>query len=89
MAGATPTPYNSNMFGAPAVDYYAITPSNTTALPIMCRGIYVGVGGDITVISNAGNTVTFTGVPQGVLLPIVAQFVKLTGTTATNLVGIV
>ena len=84
-----PSPFSSNNVGAPAFDYFTITPSNSTPLAIMCRGIYVGGGGDITVISPAGSTVTFVAVPQGVLLPIVAQYVKSTGTNATDLVAFV
>src|SRR2546425_12943181 len=66
----------------------AIAPSDGTPLSEVTRGIYVGTGGDVTVIF-AGDTVpvTLVGVPGGSLLPISVRFVQATGTTASNLVA--
>ena len=68
----------------------AIIPSDTDVLPEDTRGIYVGTGGDVTVIF-AGDTVpvTLVGVPGGSLLPISVRFVQATGTTASNLVAVI
>jgi hypothetical protein len=75
----------------PAPDFFAISLSDTVAIASVIRGIYVGVGGDIVVKNAAGTTVTFKAVPQGAILPVTAPvlIVMSTGTTATNLVGLV
>jgi hypothetical protein len=65
---------------------FAITPSDGTALAQPCRAIFIGGTGNLTVITNAGQTVLFSNVPVGVLA-ISCSYVKATGTTATNLVG--
>jgi hypothetical protein len=75
---------------SPQGEPLAITPHNSTAIvggPIY--GLYVGVGGDITVITNRANTVLFKAVPQGMILPLPmgVTHVKATGTTATDMVG--
>ena len=62
-----------------------ITPSNTVPFSSPCRAIYVGVSGDVTVVVN-GVQVTFTAVPAGTFLPIIATQVMATGTTATNMI---
>jgi hypothetical protein len=73
----------------PANGAAAITPSNTTDLTVYARGIYVGVGGNITVdMTDSGTNITFLAVPQGTILPIQVKRVYSTGTTATNLVAL-
>ena len=67
----------------------AITPSDTVALTNATRAIYVGGAGDVAVITNDGQqTITFKAVPVGTWLWVAASQVKLTGTTATNLLGL-
>lgn len=76
--------------GGTARDAFAITPSDTVALEETTRGIYVGGDGDVTVVmAGNGQTVTFSSVTAGTILPIRATFVNDTLTTATNLVGLV
>jgi hypothetical protein len=75
---------------SPSQRLLAITPSDATDISFTVRQIYVGVGGDITVIDSAGNTVTHVGVPQGSYIgPFAVDRVKATGTTASSLVGYV
>lgn len=64
----------------------AITPSDTA--PNTFRAIYVGATGNLTVIDEGGDTVTFNAVPVGTIIPISTSFVKATLTTATLLVGL-
>jgi hypothetical protein len=84
-----PTLLNMNTVTAPAFDHFAITPSDSTNFNAYARGIYVGVGGDVVVVSPAGNAVTYKNVPTGAILPVIAIRVNSTSTTATNMVGFV
>ena len=74
---------------SPAKNSFSITPhaSNDvgTFLP---RAIYVGVSGDIA-MRLVGDTadITWTAVPVGIL-PVRPQYIRVTGTTATNIIGI-
>lgn len=51
------------------------------------RSIYVGTTGNIAVVTAAGQAITLTAVPVG-LLPLSCSQVKATSTTASNLVGL-
>ena len=67
----------------------AVTPNNSADLPEgTCRGIYVGVSGDLAVVSESGSEVTLTALAAGVLHPISITRVKSTGTTATDIVAL-
>lgn len=57
-----------------------------TTFSYRTTGIYVGTGGNLQVVMEAGNTVTFNSVPSGALLPIRIVSVLSAGTTASNLV---
>lgn len=48
--------------------------------------LYVGGSGDVTVRTIGGTTLTFTGVPAGMILPIRCDQVRA-ATTATNVIG--
>ena len=65
----------------------ALTPSNTVDLSRMSDAIWVGGGGDITIVGGDGRQTVIKGVPAGTLLPISARRVMATGTTATDLVA--
>lgn len=78
----------------PATGARAVTPADNTAIAV-CRGLYVGGAGNLVVKmadvvdpTAAGNTVTFTGVPAGTLLPISVKCVNNTSTTATSIVAL-
>lgn len=73
---------------APATFCVAITKSDATNFAAgECRGIYVGVTGDVVVVTSRGDTVTFKAVPVGVL-PVRAVRVNSTNTTATDMVAL-
>ena len=61
---------------------------NDVAFAYFSRGIYVGVGGDITLTTRRGTSLLFKSVPTGTVLPVQAQLVAGTGTTATNLIAL-
>jgi hypothetical protein len=72
---------------APSYKAVAITTSDATVIPVT-RGIYVGGAGNLTVRMEDGQTVLFTAVAVGVILPIAVDMVLATGTTATALVAV-
>lgn len=74
------------MFPGGALDADA-RKSDTVNLPYPSV-IYVGVTGAVKVMTSEGDTVTFTGVPAGNVIPVQVIRVYATGTTATSLVAI-
>ena len=73
---------------APARDGGAVTPSDTTSLPVVPRAVYVGVTGDVSAVLAGGQTVIFQGVQAGTLLPVRMMRVNATGTTAGGIVAL-
>lgn len=53
------------------------------------RGIYVGVSGDLKVVTAGGTTLTFVGLAAGMTHPLRVSKVFATGTTATDIIGLV
>lgn len=90
------TEARANLAYGPGHSAFAITPHATNHLQqnsedVVVRAIYVGVSGDITgkvlTESGAAATIAFLAVPVGVLN--VAFFeIHITGTTATDMVGL-
>lgn len=69
---------------------FAVTPSDSADLTSVCRALYVGVGGDVAVITAGGDTVTLKNVSSGQILDFVrVKRVLSTGTAATNIIGVV
>ena len=74
----------------PATQISSLTPDTAAAVttsdtaPNVFTRLYVGGAGNLAVVTEAGNTVTFTAVPVGTQLEI---RVKQVLTTATNIVG--
>lgn len=71
----------------PVEHAFAITPDDDADLTAVTRGIWVGVGGDLAVIMQGGEEVTFTGIADGTLLPIRVSRVLETS-SADFLVGL-
>jgi hypothetical protein len=74
---------------APAIDAFAVSPSDTVLFATVARKLWVGGAGNVSLVTKAGNTVVFTAVPAGSLLPVGTLRVNATGTTSTNIVGLV
>lgn len=53
------------------------------------QGLYIGGAGDVKVTTSAGTAVVFHAVPVGTVLRIRCQRVWSTGTTATNVLGLI
>lgn len=84
--------FASNQEGltSPADNAFSITPSDSVDLSHVTRGIYTGTGGTIVcILSNDTDSVTFSNLPAGVILPIRAKRVMATGTSSSmGLVGL-
>lgn len=68
-------------------DHEAVTASDVRIYSPPFRALYVGTGGDVVVMSLAGNVVTYKNVPQGATLLIAGTQVTA-ATTALNVVAI-
>lgn len=87
---------NTMRTDSPAQRAVAITPSDsvdivfTPALQasLSVRALFVGGAGNVAVITSGGDTVTFTGVAAGSILPVRCARVLLSGTTATAIVAL-
>lgn len=64
-----------------------ITPNDAVDLAITSRALYIGQPGDLRVTTAGDDTVTFAGVPAGIL-PMRVRRVHATGTTAGAIVAI-
>lgn len=74
----------------PGYNLIAVTPSDSTLFTPAVRQLYVGVGGNVTVETDQGSTITFVNVLGGSYLgPFFIKRVKATGTTASNIVAFV
>lgn len=73
----------------PARRAFAVAPSDTADLPVLPKALYVGSGGTVVVRTvEATADVTFRNVASGQVLDVRAQFVRATGTTATDIVAL-
>lgn len=82
-------PFKNNAVGAtaPPRHLFAITPSDDDDLPHVTRAIWVGAGGDLTLIAADDDAaVTLSQAPGG-WCAVQARRVLATGTTALDLVG--
>lgn len=72
----------------PAIDGQSVAPSDSQDLVNVSRAIYVGSGGDLSVELASGTNVTLAAVPAGATLPLRAQKIHATGTTAGAIVAL-
>lgn len=75
--------------GDPSTGNFVVAPSDTVNFTTAARSLYVGGAGDVVVVAPDDSAVKFVGVPAGTVLPVRAKRVNLTGTTATNIVGMI
>jgi hypothetical protein len=81
----------ANKFSDPSrYSFEVITPSDATDLTDLdYRGIYVGVTGDVALEALDNDTaITFKNVQAGSFLPVGFSKVNATGTTATDILGL-
>ena len=73
----------------PAGHAFAVTPNDGADLPVVTRGLYVGTGGDLSlVLKGDAAPASFVGVAAGSVLPLRVVRVRATGTTASDIVGL-
>jgi hypothetical protein len=86
-----PDRFSSNIpsLTSPATHGFSVTPSDTLDLTEVTRALYVGSGGAVALRLLSGQSVTFAGVAAGSILPVRADRVLATGTTAGSIVGLV
>jgi len=71
----------------PARKHVVITPHDTNLAPA-CKALFVGNGGgDVAIIDKDGVEAIYVGVNG--ILPMMPYIVKSTGTTATNIIGLI
>jgi len=80
---------SSPSLSGPAAHGFAVTPNDSTTLSETTRALYVGSAGAVTVLMASGASVTFTGIPAGTMLPVRVTKVMASGTSATDIVGLV
>ena len=67
----------------------AVTPNDGADLALgTCRALYIGTGGDVSIVDLTGETVVFVGALAGSILPIQTARVNNTGTTAADIVAL-
>lgn len=72
----------------PGRSAFAIVPHDTNELPILPKALLIGVSGDIVLRAVDSPADVTIAAFAGQLLPIRAAFVRDTGTTADNIVGL-
>jgi len=67
---------------------FTVAPHDTDPLPVLPRGIYVGVGGNVTLRGIDGLAdVTYRNLPDASYIAVRASHVRATGTTASGLIA--
>lgn len=86
-----PDPFShlADQVSAPATRAVAVVPHDTAALGDIPKALFVGTGGTLTMRGPGGGAdVAWKNVPAGSILPFRAQYVRATGTTATDIVAL-
>lgn len=74
---------------APAKNAAAVTPNDSADLSNVAVALYVGGSGDVSVDTVGGQeSVVFSGVSAGTVLPVRVKRVNSTSTTATDIVAL-
>jgi hypothetical protein len=68
-------------------DAFTLTPADATVYQPPLSGLFVGGTGAVSVVTPSGNTVVFSAVPAGAILPVAVSKV-LAATVATLILGL-
>lgn len=73
----------------PAERCFAVTPDDHAELPRATKAIYIGEGGDVTLVTVRSKTpVKFRNLQSGSILDVRVRAIHATGTTARDIVGL-
>ena len=86
---ATVLNWHADFIDAPAMDHFAVVTSDTINFTTPFRSVYVGVAGDVVIVSANSTVVTYKNATAGSVLPVAGIRINATNTTATSLVGLV
>ena len=78
----------ANSIEAPAFRAAAVTPNDSADLTNTSRALYIGGAGNVQVTTAGGDTVTFTGLAAGTILPVRVRRIWSTSTTATTILAL-
>jgi hypothetical protein len=81
--------YHASALEGPATHAFAVTPHDTNDLPETTRAIFVGGTGSVCLVLVSGAEITLANVASSSIIPVRATRLKATGTTATQIVGMV
>ena len=82
-------PINATTAG-PASFGFAITPSDTVDLPYAVKAIYIGTTGNVVAIfQDSESQVTLKSLQGGSLYPFQLKRILATGTSATDIIGLI
>lgn len=81
-AGFLQITFASNLGLVAVTDFYETLYLNEGAV------LYVGTGGNVAVETIGGDSITLTGVVSGSFLPIMVRKVKVTGTSASDIIAL-
>ena len=70
-----------------AIKAVSITADDNADLNIIGAVIFVGTGGDLSVVTVSGDTVIYKNLPDAYILPVQVRQVNSTNTTATDLIA--
>lgn len=74
---------------APATRLAAVVPHDVNPIPDIPKALFVGSGGHVVLRGAGGGAdATLRNVADGTLLPVRAQYVRATGTTAADIVAL-
>jgi hypothetical protein len=72
----------------PSRNPYSVTPSDAVELPIIPKRLFIGTAGNVTLRGiGAQADVVYKNVANGVYLDVRPQYVRATGTTATDIIA--
>ncbi|MEL6957811.1 MAG: hypothetical protein AAGL89_02525, partial [Pseudomonadota bacterium] len=74
---------------SPIAGGFDVTPSDSTDLPQVTRGIMVSAAGDVFVTLKSGDQLILPGLTPGVIYPVRVARVWAAGTSATGIKGLV
>ena len=81
--------YSADQVSAPATRALSVVPSDATPLADIPKALFVGTGGTLVLrgVAGGGDTI-WKNIASGSVLPFRAQFVRATGTSATDLLAL-